>query len=193
MAALAAACPCTFPTARPLGSAVLLCGRGGSPGGLIQSQEEPADDSHDRLHPRRCASQQRSAELELAIARDPRAFRILTGDRPTGAAASRPLFRHAGQPGPAAGRRRRAARAHRRLPGASPTAPRPRACPPTCSAWSPTTWPSASTRTARPIFAHSQVAALNQLLLPFLSLVSVAEVGRNPTVKDEIAAAGRRR
>jgi tryptophanyl-tRNA synthetase len=40
------------------------------------------------------------------------------------------------------------------------------------------------------IFAHSQVEALNQLLLPFLSLVSVAEVGRNPTVKDEIAAAG---
>ena len=32
--------------------------------------------------------------------------------------------------------------------------------------------------------------ALNQLLLPFLSLVSVAEIGRNPTVKDEIAASG---
>jgi tryptophanyl-tRNA synthetase len=40
------------------------------------------------------------------------------------------------------------------------------------------------------IFAHSQVEALNQLLLPFLSLVSVAEVGRNPTVRDELAAAG---
>jgi tryptophanyl-tRNA synthetase len=40
------------------------------------------------------------------------------------------------------------------------------------------------------IFAHSQVAALNQLFLPFLSLVSVAEVGRNPTVKEEIAATG---
>ncbi len=39
------------------------------------------------------------------------------------------------------------------------------------------------------IFAHSQVPALNQLLLPFLSLVSVAEIGRNPTVKEEIAAA----
>ncbi|MFD7030723.1 tryptophan--tRNA ligase [Streptomyces sp. NPDC059917] len=37
------------------------------------------------------------------------------------------------------------------------------------------------------IFAHSAVPALNQLLLPFLSLVSVAELGRNPTVKDEIA------
>ncbi|MFJ2770967.1 tryptophan--tRNA ligase [Streptomyces sp. NPDC087300] len=37
------------------------------------------------------------------------------------------------------------------------------------------------------VFAHSAVPALNQLLLPFLSLVSVAELRRNPTVKDEIA------
>jgi tryptophanyl-tRNA synthetase len=37
------------------------------------------------------------------------------------------------------------------------------------------------------IFAHSAIPALNQLLLPFLSLVSVAELSRNPTVKDEIA------
>ncbi|MBQ0924113.1 tryptophan--tRNA ligase [Saccharopolyspora endophytica] len=37
------------------------------------------------------------------------------------------------------------------------------------------------------IFTHSSVAALNQLLLPFLSLVTVPELQRNPTVKDEIA------
>jgi tryptophanyl-tRNA synthetase len=42
------------------------------------------------------------------------------------------------------------------------------------------------------IFAHSQVPELNQLLLPFLSLVSIAELGRNPTVKQEVAAAGGR-
>jgi tryptophanyl-tRNA synthetase len=36
------------------------------------------------------------------------------------------------------------------------------------------------------IFNHSAIPELNQLLLPFLSLVSVAELGRNPTVKDEI-------
>jgi tryptophanyl-tRNA synthetase len=36
------------------------------------------------------------------------------------------------------------------------------------------------------IFTHSAVPALNQLLLPFLSLVSVPELQRNPTVKDEI-------
>jgi tryptophanyl-tRNA synthetase len=37
------------------------------------------------------------------------------------------------------------------------------------------------------VFTHSAVPALNQLLLPFLSLVSVAELQRNPTVKEEIA------
>src|SRR6202035_1228217 len=37
------------------------------------------------------------------------------------------------------------------------------------------------------IFAHSAVPELNQLLLPFLSLVTVPELQRNPTVKEEIA------
>jgi tryptophanyl-tRNA synthetase len=37
------------------------------------------------------------------------------------------------------------------------------------------------------VFTHSAIAALNQLVLPFLSLVSIAELGRNPTVKDEVA------
>jgi tryptophanyl-tRNA synthetase len=40
------------------------------------------------------------------------------------------------------------------------------------------------------VFAHSQVPALNQLMLPFLSLVSVSELQRNPTVKAEAAEAG---
>ena len=40
------------------------------------------------------------------------------------------------------------------------------------------------------IFAHSAVPALNQLMLPFLSLVSEAELLRNPTVKTEMAASG---
>ena len=38
------------------------------------------------------------------------------------------------------------------------------------------------------IFAHSQVPALNQLMLPFLSLVTDAELRRNPTVKSELEA-----
>lgn len=41
------------------------------------------------------------------------------------------------------------------------------------------------------IFAHSAIPALNQLMLPFLSLVTQAELHRNPTVKDELAASGR--
>ena len=41
------------------------------------------------------------------------------------------------------------------------------------------------------VFAHSAVPALNQLLLPLLSLVSVAELERNPTTKAEAAASGR--
>lgn len=40
------------------------------------------------------------------------------------------------------------------------------------------------------IFTHSAVPALNQLMLPFLSLVSVAELQRNPTVKEEAKTAG---
>ncbi len=40
------------------------------------------------------------------------------------------------------------------------------------------------------IFAHSAVPALNELLLPFLSLVSAAELRRNPTVKAETEATG---
>lgn len=41
------------------------------------------------------------------------------------------------------------------------------------------------------IFTHSAIPALNQLILPFLSLVSISELSRNPTVKEEIAASGR--
>jgi tryptophanyl-tRNA synthetase len=43
------------------------------------------------------------------------------------------------------------------------------------------------------IFPHSHVPELNQLLLPFLTLVTNAELNRNPTVKEEIKAAGQRR
>jgi len=50
------------------------------------------------------------------------------------------------------------------------------------------TAPTTPTHPARTvIFTHSAVPALNQLLLPFLSLVSVPELNRNPTVKDEMA------
>ena len=40
------------------------------------------------------------------------------------------------------------------------------------------------------VFTHSAVPELNQLMLPFLSLVSEAELERNPTVKAEQEASG---
>ncbi|MCI1634872.1 tryptophan--tRNA ligase [Bifidobacterium sp.] len=40
------------------------------------------------------------------------------------------------------------------------------------------------------IYTHSAVPAENQLLLPFLSLVTEAELHRNPTVKSEMEASG---
>lgn len=40
------------------------------------------------------------------------------------------------------------------------------------------------------IYTHSAVPAENQLMLPFLSLVSEAELERNPTVKSEMEASG---
>ncbi|MDR1425936.1 MAG: tryptophan--tRNA ligase [Rickettsiales bacterium] len=39
------------------------------------------------------------------------------------------------------------------------------------------------------IFPHSQIPELNQLLVPFITLVSVSELERNPTVKEEIRSA----
>ena len=41
------------------------------------------------------------------------------------------------------------------------------------------------------VFAHSLIPALNQLMLPFLSLVTDAELNRNPTVKAESLASRR--
>lgn len=42
------------------------------------------------------------------------------------------------------------------------------------------------------IFPHSHVPELNQLLVPFLTLVTNAELDRNPTVKEEIQASGQK-
>ena len=42
------------------------------------------------------------------------------------------------------------------------------------------------------IFPHSHIPELNQLLLPFMTLVSNAELNRNPTIKEEITASGQK-
>ena len=133
------------------------------------------------------AAQRRSAELETRIAHDPSEFRILTGDRPTG-----PL--HLGHYfGTLANRVRLqqlgvellvlvadyqvltdrdvAENLLEHVDGL------------VADYLAVGIDPGKST-----IFAHSAVPALNQLMLPFLSLVSVVELQRNPTVKEEIEA-----
>ncbi|MFD9354835.1 tryptophan--tRNA ligase [Streptomyces sp. NPDC060031] len=131
------------------------------------------------------AAQARSAELEEQILKDPGQFRVLTGDRPTGRLHLGHYF----------------GTLHNRvrlqdlgvemlviIPDYQVLTDRDVA--------DNLTWhveelvldylaigvdPARST-----IFTHSAVPALNQLMLPFLSLVSVSELNRNPTVKDEI-------
>ncbi|NKZ06097.1 tryptophan--tRNA ligase [Actinomadura latina] len=129
----------------------------------------------------------RSRELEERIAADPGAFRILTGDRPTGplhlghyfgTLANRVRLQRAGvelfvlvADYQVLTDRDVADRLSEHVDGL------------VADYLAAGIDPAAAT-----IFRHSAVPALNQLMLPFLSLVSVAELSRNPTVKDEIAA-----
>jgi tryptophanyl-tRNA synthetase len=135
------------------------------------------------------ASQRRSADLERAIASNPGAFRILTGDRPTG-----PL--HIGHYFGTLQNRVRLQDIgtdvlvliadYQVLTDRTAAAGLPAdVLGQVADYLAVGIDPARST-----IFTHSQVVALNQLLLPFLSLVSVAEVSRNPTVKDETEALG---
>ena len=135
------------------------------------------------------ASQDRTALLEQAIARDPHSFRILTGDTPTGAL-------HLGHYFGSQQNRVRLQNAGVELLVliADYQAITDRAAAddlPDVVLGLVADYLALGVDPRRAtIFAHSQVEPLNQLLLPFLSLVSVAEIGRNPTVKDEIAATG---
>jgi tryptophanyl-tRNA synthetase len=139
--------------------------------------------------PSQLASRLRSDSLEAAIGRDPAAFRMLSGDRPTGALHVGHYF------GSLQNRvRLQDAGVDVFVLIADYQAMTDRVVQPDL--------PDIVTGLVADylaigvdpnravIFAHSQIASLNQLLLPFLSLVSVAEIARNPTVKDEISAAG---
>jgi tryptophanyl-tRNA synthetase len=133
------------------------------------------------------AEQRRSAELESLISADPGRFRIATGDRPTGplhlghyfgTLASRVRLQRAGvqlfvliADYQVLTDRDVADRLAERIDGLL------------ADYLAVGIDPAAAT-----IFAHSAVPALNQLMLPFLSLVSVPELRRNPTVKSEIAS-----
>ena len=135
------------------------------------------------------ASEARSRELEAELQRDPGRFRVLTGDRPTGPLHLGHLF------GTLANRVRLqdlgvdvmvlVADYQTITDRESPASLPADVLGLIADYLAVGIDPERAT-----IFAHSQVEALNQLMLPFLSLVSVAEVSRNPTVKDEFASAG---
>ena len=141
--------------------------------------------------PSALAAQARSAELEAEIARDPSRFRVLTGDRPTGAL-------HLGHYLATVANRVRLQRLGVELflvvadyqvitdrddAGDLPAAVRDVLLDQLAAGIDPD-------RTT--VLTHSAVPALNQLMLPFLSLVTVAELERNPTVKAEALDAERR-
>jgi tryptophanyl-tRNA synthetase len=131
----------------------------------------------------------RSARLEEALHRDPAAHRVLTGDRPTG-----PL--HLGHYFGTLQNRVRlqdlGARMFVLIADYQTITDRdsPESLPDDVYGLVADYLAVGIDPQRTTIFAHSQVEALNQLLLPFLSLLSVAEIGRNPTVKDEMSAAG---
>ena len=136
-------------------------------------------------------AQARSAELDDEIARTPERFRVLTGDRPTGPLHLGHLF------GTLANRVRLQAAGVEVLVlvadyqvitdrddlGDLPAAVTGLLLDQLAAGLDPA-------RTT--FFRHSAVPALNQLVLPFLSLVSVAELQRNPTLKAEAEATGSR-
>jgi tryptophanyl-tRNA synthetase len=135
------------------------------------------------------ATQRRSQELEAAIRADPGQFRVLTGDRPTGPLHIGHLF------GTLLNRvRLQQAGVDVMVLIADYQALTDRDAPETLPAdvlGLIADYLAAGLDPDRcTIFAHSQVQPLNQLTLPFLSLVSVAELSRNPTVKEEAAAGG---
>lgn len=136
------------------------------------------------------AAEQRSAELTRAIGRTPEAFRVLTGERPTGAL-------HLGHYFGSIVERLRLQQAgveiflvladYQVITDRDTTA---RVQENVHSAV--LDYLAAGLDPQRTtIFTHSAIPALNQLLLPFLSLVTEAELHRNPTVKAEAAASGR--
>ncbi len=133
----------------------------------------------------------RSAHLEDQIAQHPDCFRVLTGDRPTGAL-------HLGHYFGTLANRVRLQRAgvevflviadyqvitDRDSVGHLSSNVRELLLDYLAAGIDPAT---------ATVFVHSAVPALNQLMLPFLSLVTVAELRRNPTVKSEADATGER-
>lgn len=133
----------------------------------------------------------RSLEIEREIAEDPGRFRILTGDRPTGNL-------HLGHYFGTLQNRVRLQDAgvetwvviadYQVITDRDGTGPiRERVLSLVADYLAIGLDPARTT-----IFAHSAVPALNELMLPFLALVTDSELRRNPTVKAEYEATGGR-
>jgi tryptophanyl-tRNA synthetase len=136
------------------------------------------------------ATAQRSMEVADAVARNPERFRVLTGERPTGAL-------HLGHYFGTIRERVRLQNAgvetflvladYQVITDRDTTAHvRDNVYGAVLDYLAAGIDPARTT-----IFTHSSIPALNQLLLPFLSLVTEAELHRNPTVKSELEASGR--
>ncbi len=133
----------------------------------------------------------RSAQIEAEIAVDPSGFRIMTGDRPTGnlhlghyfgSLANRVRLQDAGV------ETLILIADYQVITDRDGTGPiRERVIGMMADYLAIGLDPARTT-----IYAHSAVPALNQLLLPFLSLVTDSELRRNPTVKAEQEATGDR-
>jgi tryptophanyl-tRNA synthetase len=134
-------------------------------------------------------AQARSARLEAAFVEDPRGYRVLTGDRPTG-----PL--HLGHYfGTLLNRVRLQDLGVRTIVLVADyqtiiDRDSPSSLPADVEELIADYLAVGIDPERATIFAHSQIPELNQLLVPFLSLVSVPELGRNPTVKEERTASG---
>jgi tryptophanyl-tRNA synthetase len=132
----------------------------------------------------------RSAQLEELLRHTPEEFRVLTGDRPTGplhlghlfgTLANRVRLQDAGVPVVVVVADYQVVTDRDSVAG----------LPDTVTGLLLDLLAAGIDPARTTVFCHSAVPALNQLMLPFLSLVSVAELYRNPTVKAEAEAAGR--
>ena len=158
--------------------------------------EQGADDAGERLATSTSEaslrrSVERSAQIDEQIKADPSAFRMLTGDRPTGnlhlghyfgSLANRVALQDAGV------ETLIVIADYQVITDRDATGPlRQRVYSLLADYLAVGIDPAKTT-----ILTHSAVPALNQLMLPFLSLVSDSELYRNPTVKSEAEAAGDR-
>ncbi len=133
----------------------------------------------------------RSAQIEQEIGQDPGRFRVLTGDRPTG---NLHLGHYFGTLANRVALQRRGVETFLVVAdyqvisdrdGVGPI--RDRVLSLLADYLAIGLDPERTT-----IFTHSSIPELNQLMLPFLSLVTDAELRRNPTVKAEAEATGGR-